>query len=63
MTDEQVSLDPYRRESLKILAIFKEMVPKGEIGRYFFSKIEGSPLMYQRKLLLTKLSLISLRWS
>jgi DNA polymerase eta len=25
-------LDPYRRESLKILAIFKEMVPKGEIG-------------------------------
>jgi hypothetical protein len=28
----QVSLDPYRRESLKILAIFKEMVPRGEIG-------------------------------
>ena len=28
----QVSLDPYRRESLKILAIFKEVVPKGEIG-------------------------------
>jgi DNA polymerase eta len=26
-------LDPYRRESLKILAIFKEMVPKGEIGK------------------------------
>lgn len=25
-------MDPYRRESLKILAIFKEMVPKGEIG-------------------------------
>ena len=29
----QVSLDPYRRESLKILAIFKEMVPRGEIGQ------------------------------
>jgi DNA polymerase eta len=26
-------LDPYRRESLKILAIFKELVPKGEIGK------------------------------
>ena len=26
-------MDPYRRESLKILAIFKEMVPKGEIGK------------------------------
>lgn len=25
-------MDPYRRESLKILAIFKEMVPNGEIG-------------------------------
>jgi DNA polymerase eta len=32
-------LDPYRRESLKILAIFKEMVPKGEIGKSSFSKI------------------------
>lgn len=30
----KVSLDPYRRESLKILAIFKEMVPKGEIGKW-----------------------------
>ncbi|OCF57294.1 DNA polymerase eta subunit [Kwoniella mangroviensis CBS 10435] len=29
----KVSLDPYRRESLKILAIFKEMVPKGEIEK------------------------------
>lgn len=28
----KVSLDPYRRESLKILAIFKDMVPRGEIG-------------------------------
>lgn len=28
----KVSLDPYRRESLKILAIFQEMIPKGEIG-------------------------------
>ena len=28
----KVSLDPYRRESLKILAIFKEMIPRGEIG-------------------------------
>jgi DNA polymerase eta len=26
-------LDPYRRESLKILAIFKEMVPRGEIEK------------------------------
>jgi len=33
VADDQVSLDPYRRESLKILAIFKEMVPKGEIGQ------------------------------
>lgn len=31
-TDDQVSLDPYRRESAKIIAIFKEMVPKGEVG-------------------------------
>lgn len=29
----KVSLDPYRRESLKILAIFKEMVPRGEIEK------------------------------
>ena len=29
----KVSLDPYRRESLKILAIFKEMIPKGEIAK------------------------------
>ncbi|WWC71597.1 uncharacterized protein I206_105555 [Kwoniella pini CBS 10737] len=29
----KVSLDPYRRESLKILAIFKEMVTKGEIEK------------------------------
>ncbi|ORX38540.1 hypothetical protein BD324DRAFT_621278 [Kockovaella imperatae] len=29
----KVSLDPYRRESLKILAIFKEMIPKGEIEK------------------------------
>lgn len=28
----KVSLDPYRRESLKILAIFREMVPRGELG-------------------------------
>lgn len=31
--NEQVSLDPYRRESLKILAIFREMAPKGELGQ------------------------------
>lgn len=37
VANEQVSLDPYRRESLKILAIFKEMVPKGEIGKSYFS--------------------------
>nr|ODO02270.1 DNA polymerase eta subunit [Cryptococcus depauperatus CBS 7855] len=29
----KVSLDVYRRESLKILAIFREMIPKGEIEK------------------------------
>ncbi|BEI98559.1 hypothetical protein CcaverHIS631_0308580 [Cutaneotrichosporon cavernicola] len=29
----KVSLDPYRRESLKILAVFREMVPKGELEK------------------------------
>lgn len=29
----KVSLDVYRRESLKILAIFKEKIPRGEIGK------------------------------
>jgi hypothetical protein len=28
----QVSLDYYRRESAKIIAIFKECLPDGEIG-------------------------------
>lgn len=32
-TDDQVSLDPYRKESAKVLSIFKEMVPEGEVGR------------------------------
>jgi DNA polymerase eta len=30
----QVSLDPYRRESLKILAVFREMAPTAELGGY-----------------------------
>lgn len=29
---QKVSLDPYRRESLKILAVFREMAPKAELG-------------------------------
>lgn len=29
----QVSLDPYRRESSKIIAIFKSMVAEGEVGK------------------------------
>lgn len=29
----KVSLDVYRRESLRILAIFKEKIPRGEIGK------------------------------
>lgn len=29
----QVSLDYYRRESAKIIAIFKECLPDGEIGK------------------------------
>jgi DNA polymerase eta len=37
----KVSLDPYRRESLKILAIFKEMVPKGEIGQLIYLYLHG----------------------
>lgn len=49
----QVSLDPYRRESLKILAIFKEMVPKGEIGKpeAFSSRQKAHP---QKRRLSTK---------
>lgn len=35
VADSKVSLDPYRRESLKILAIFKDMVPRGEIGAIY----------------------------
>lgn len=34
-TDRKVSLDPYRRESLKILAIFREMAPQGELGESY----------------------------
>ena len=37
----KVSLDPYRRESLKILAIFKEMIPKGEIGAFCIDSADG----------------------
>lgn len=29
----KVSLDPYRKESQKVLAIFKELVPKSEVGK------------------------------
>jgi hypothetical protein len=45
VAEGQVSLDPYRRESLKILAIFKEMVPKGEIGKFSFSTMKGTLLI------------------
>jgi DNA polymerase eta len=30
----QVSLDPYRRESTKVISIFREMVPKGVVGEF-----------------------------
>jgi hypothetical protein len=33
LTCVQVSLDYYRRESAKIIAIFKECLPDGEIGK------------------------------
>ena len=37
----KVSLDPYRRESLKILAVFKEMIPRGEIGESLMGIADG----------------------
>lgn len=40
---QKVSLDPYRRESLKILAVFREMAPKAELGMFL-------PLLQQPKL-------------
>lgn len=40
----QVSLDPYRKESAKILSIFKEMVPEGEVGGYHHVQHEVAQL-------------------
>lgn len=48
----KVSLDPYRRESLKILAIFKEMVPKGEIEKASIDEafLDLTPMVIDRLL-------------
>lgn len=35
MAPQQVSLDYYRRESMKIAARFKEGLPGCELGKYF----------------------------
>ncbi|WWD19039.1 hypothetical protein CI109_103497 [Kwoniella shandongensis] len=48
----KVSLDPYRRESLKILAIFKEMVPRGEIEKASIDEafLDLTPMVIERLL-------------
>ncbi|KAK8854812.1 hypothetical protein IAR55_003551 [Kwoniella newhampshirensis] len=48
----KVSLDPYRRESLKILAIFKEMVPRGEIEKASIDEafLDLTPMVIERML-------------
>nr|XP_019044650.1 DNA polymerase eta subunit [Kwoniella bestiolae CBS 10118]OCF23580.1 DNA polymerase eta subunit [Kwoniella bestiolae CBS 10118] len=50
----KVSLDPYRRESLKILAIFKEMVPKGEIEKASIDEafLDLTPMVLEKLLTL-----------
>ncbi|WRT68367.1 uncharacterized protein IL334_005343 [Kwoniella shivajii] len=50
----KVSLDPYRRESLKILAIFKEMVTKGEIEKASIDEafLDLTPMVIDKLLLL-----------
>ncbi|WWC90735.1 uncharacterized protein L201_005672 [Kwoniella dendrophila CBS 6074] len=50
----KVSLDPYRRESLKILAIFKEMVPKGEIEKASIDEafLDLTPMVIEKLLTL-----------
>ncbi|OCF37906.1 hypothetical protein I316_00130 [Kwoniella heveanensis BCC8398] len=50
----KVSLDPYRRESLKILAIFKEMVPRGEIEKASIDEafLDLTPMVVERLLIL-----------
>ncbi|WVF72776.1 hypothetical protein IAT40_007594 [Kwoniella sp. CBS 6097] len=50
----KVSLDPYRRESLKILAIFKEMVPRGEIEKASIDEafLDLTPMVIERLLTL-----------
>ncbi|WVQ99976.1 hypothetical protein IAU59_007119 [Kwoniella sp. CBS 9459] len=50
----KVSLDPYRRESLKILAIFKEMIPRGEIEKASIDEafLEMTPMVIERLLAL-----------
>ncbi|KAL7422809.1 N-acetyltransferase eso1 [Cryptotrichosporon argae] len=47
-----VSLDPYRRESLKILAIFKQMAPKGEIEKASIDEafLDLTPMVLDRLL-------------
>ncbi|WVQ74905.1 hypothetical protein IAR50_004513 [Cryptococcus sp. DSM 104548] len=49
----KVSLDPYRRESLKILAIFKEMLPKGEVEKASIDEafLDLTPMVLERLLL------------
>lgn len=53
----QVSLDVYRRESIKIHAKFKEILPDAEIGFYIDVFAPGHPLtmMLQSELRLTRL--------
>jgi DNA polymerase eta len=48
----KVSLDPYRRESLKILSIFKDMVPKGEIEKASIDEafLDLTPMVIDRLL-------------
>ncbi|ODN78784.1 hypothetical protein L202_04339 [Cryptococcus amylolentus CBS 6039] len=49
----KVSLDPYRRESLKILAIFKEMIPKGEVEKASIDEafLDLTPMVLERLLI------------
>lgn len=49
---KQVSLDPYRRESLKILAIFKELVPRGEVEKASIDEafLDLTPMVLERLL-------------
>lgn len=48
-----MSLDPYRRESLKILALFKEMAPRGEIEKASIDEafLDLTPMVIERLLI------------